>query len=138
MDKFQEALQQHKVNLTKSLSEFGEGHRLNRLHKEIDSNAADYEYYFNAGQQSQQAKVEELQKRVDSLEKAEFKLAQVKAILQNNPKLLESILIKKIEQALKGGCKHESDGSHLLSKPPKTKCKKCGEIYSADVLKGEG
>ncbi|EXR21469.1 hypothetical protein [Acinetobacter baumannii] len=45
---------------------------------------------------------EELQKRVDSLEKAEFKLAQVKAILQNNPKLLESILIKKIEQALKG------------------------------------
>ncbi|MGQ1157804.1 hypothetical protein ACT436_14435 [Acinetobacter baumannii] len=44
----------------------------------------------------------ELQKRVDSLEKAEFKLAQVKAILQNNPKLLESILVKKIEQALKG------------------------------------
>lgn len=130
MDKFQEALQQHKVNLTKSLSEFGEGHRLNRLHKEIDSNAADYEYYFNAGQQSQQAKVEELQnninllnealdikeqlnqklrgredelqKRVDALEKAEFKLAQIKAILQNNPKLLESILVKKIEQALKG------------------------------------
>ncbi|WGM25432.1 hypothetical protein [Acinetobacter pittii] len=52
--------------------------------------------------QHQQAKVEELQKRVDSLEKAEFKLAQVKAILQNNPKLLESILVKKIEQALKG------------------------------------
>lgn len=45
----------------------------------------------------------ELQKRVDALEKAEFKLAQVKAILQNNPKLLESILVKKIEQALKGG-----------------------------------
>lgn len=44
----------------------------------------------------------ELQKRVDTLEKAEFKLAQVKAILQNNPKLLESILVKKIEQALKG------------------------------------
>lgn len=47
-------------------------------------------------------RADELQKRVDSLEKAEFKLAQVKAILQNNPKLLESILIKKIEQALKG------------------------------------
>lgn len=52
--------------------------------------------------QHQQAKVEELEKRVDSLEKAEFKLAQVKAITQNNPKLLESILVKKIEQALKG------------------------------------
>ncbi|WP_258579372.1 hypothetical protein [Acinetobacter baumannii] len=57
---------------------------------------------FEAGQQSMQAKVEELQKRVDALEKTEFKLAQVKAILQNNPKLLESILVKKIEQALKG------------------------------------
>ncbi|MDA3537102.1 hypothetical protein MJ038_15210 [Acinetobacter baumannii] len=45
---------------------------------------------------------DELQKRVASLEKTEFKLAQVKAILQNNPKLLESILVKKIEQALKG------------------------------------
>lgn len=43
------------------IREFGEGHRLNRIHKDIDSNAADYEYYFNAGQQSQQAKVEELQ-----------------------------------------------------------------------------
>ncbi|EOF7535006.1 hypothetical protein ACK2JT_000258 [Acinetobacter baumannii] len=66
--------------------------------------------------QHQQAKVEELQtlytqqginmlklqKRVDALEKSEFKLAQIKAILQNNPKLLESILVKKIEQALKG------------------------------------
>ncbi|MDA3498418.1 hypothetical protein [Acinetobacter baumannii] len=85
---------------------------------------------YEAGQQSMQAKVEELQtqlslqrqrvkafeeeltssrnygdelqKRVASLEKTEFKLAQVKAILQNNPKLLESILVKKIEQALKG------------------------------------
>ncbi|MFP1028587.1 hypothetical protein ACLDZY_17700 [Acinetobacter baumannii] len=45
---------------------------------------------------------DELQKRVDSLEKVEFKLVQVKAILQNNPKLLESILVKKLEQALKG------------------------------------
>ncbi|UQS93240.1 putative DNA-repair protein [Acinetobacter phage Scipio] len=52
--------------------------------------------------QHQQAKVEELQERVDALGKAEFKLAQIKAILQNNPKLLESILVKKIEQALKG------------------------------------
>lgn len=65
MSEFKEALQQHKENLTKKLSQFGEGHRLNRMHKEIDSNAADYEYYFNAGQQSQQAKVDELQKRVD-------------------------------------------------------------------------
>ncbi|WP_455799082.1 hypothetical protein [Acinetobacter baumannii] len=85
--------------------------------------------------QTLQCKVEKLQKRVNSLEKAEFKLAQVKAILQNNPKLLESILVKKIEQALKGECKHESDGTNRLSLPPKTRCWKCGEFYSAHELK---
>ncbi|AMN02091.1 hypothetical protein ABTQ09_18165 [Acinetobacter baumannii] len=35
-------------------------------------------------------------------------------------------------------CKHESDGISRLSNPPKNKCKKCGEFYSADVLKGGG
>ena len=60
---------------------------------EIAENAWDY----------QQSKIDELQKRLDLLEKAEFKLAQVRGILQNNPKLLESILVKKIEQTLKGG-----------------------------------
>lgn len=53
--------------------------------------------------QAWKLKSDELQKRVDSLEKYEFKLAQIKAILENNPKLLESIIVKKIEQALKGG-----------------------------------
>ncbi|HHP6694090.1 TPA: hypothetical protein ACSE6T_001334 [Acinetobacter baumannii] len=87
---------------------------------------------YEAGQQSQQAKVEELQtlytqqginmlkmqKRVDSLEKAEFKLAQVKAILQNNPKLLESILVKKLEQALKGDQydEHRKKAEEAISK----------------------
>ncbi|EHU1903000.1 hypothetical protein A1E91_RS09570 [Acinetobacter baumannii] len=68
--------------------------------------------------QHQQAKVEELQKRVDYLEKAEFKLAQVKAILKNNPKLLESILIKKIEQALKGDQydEHRKKAEEAISK----------------------
>jgi len=105
MDKFEEALQQHKDNLTKNLAEFGEGHRLNRMHKEIDINAADYEYYFQAGQQSQQAKVEELQKRVDealkiiSQESEEIDLAEYRI----NGAFVDA---KKVEQALKG----ESDG----------------------------
>ncbi len=51
-----------------------------------------------------QTEVDELQKRVDALEKAEFKLAQIRAILENNPKLIESLLVKRLEQALKGGC----------------------------------
>lgn len=32
---------------------------------DIESNKSDYEYYFNAGQQSKQAEVDELQKRID-------------------------------------------------------------------------
>lgn len=83
---------------------------------------------FDAGQQSQQAKVEELQKqlidqgqrfneqsqrvkdlehkndelqnRVDALEKAEFTLARIRSIVSKN--LLESILIREVRQALKG------------------------------------
>ncbi|WP_151731126.1 hypothetical protein [Acinetobacter seifertii] len=42
----------------------------------------------------------ELQKRVDSLEKAEFVLARIKSIASK--RLLESILIKEVRQALKG------------------------------------
>ncbi len=105
---FDEAIQQHKDNLTKNLSEFGEGHRLNRLHKEIDSNAADYEYYFNAGQQAQQAKVEELQtlytqqginmlkmqKRVDAV------IIEIENMYLSGAIGFDTV--KKLEQALKG------------------------------------
>ncbi|HEO1771824.1 TPA: hypothetical protein VAM13_000114 [Acinetobacter baumannii] len=43
---------------------------------------------------------EELQKRVDALEKAEFTLARIRSIVSKN--LLESILIREVRQALKG------------------------------------
>ncbi|MCE6238355.1 hypothetical protein [Acinetobacter pittii] len=110
MDKFQEALQQHKDNLTKSLSTFGEGHRLNRMHNEIDSNAADYEYYFNAGQQSQQAKVEELQKRMDAVkglaqtlwEKSNEKHTQGKVWESKALGECADEILDVLEQALKG------------------------------------
>lgn len=82
------------------MDKFEEAWKQNRHVWESTKNLAKAMYL--SGQQSQQAKVEELQKRVDALEKAEFKLAQIKSILQNNPKLLGSILVKKIEQALKG------------------------------------
>ncbi|ENR4570903.1 hypothetical protein ACEVN9_002747 [Acinetobacter baumannii] len=55
---------------------------------------------FEGGQQSQQAKVEELQKQIDALEKSYFVLARIKSIASKN--LLESILIKEVRQALKG------------------------------------
>ncbi|EHU2404973.1 hypothetical protein ACRVDH_08740 [Acinetobacter baumannii] len=122
---FDEAIQQHKDNLTKNLSEFGEGHRLNRLHKEIDSNAADYEYYFNAGQQAQQAKVEELQQEnlrlaygntsyynqavkqneiIDELQKRVDKALELmqKPVIVGEPAKYVCARFKEIEQALKG------------------------------------
>ncbi len=87
---------------------------------------------YEAGQQSQQAKVEELQKRVD------------KALeLCKKGGALSACLAFRVEQALHGECTHESDGSYLLSDPPRTKCKKCGEFYfkalnpNNEVLRGQ-
>lgn len=58
-------------------------------------------YYNQAVKQNEI--IDELQKRVDSLEKAEFTLARIRSIVSKN--LLESILIKEVRQALKGeGC----------------------------------
>lgn len=51
----------------------------------------------------QQKRIDELQAKVDELEKSEFKLAKIKAIIRENPKILESILLREIKQALKGG-----------------------------------
>lgn len=50
------------------------------------------------GAQSRQSEVDELQKRIDALEKAEFKLAKVKSILEDHMKtnLLESIVVKRL------------------------------------------
>lgn len=82
--------------------------------------------------QHQQAKVEELQKRVD------------KALeLCKKGGALSACLAFRVEQALHGECTHESDGSFLLSDPPRTKCKKCGEFYfkalkpNNEVLRGQ-
>lgn len=55
---------------------------------------------FEGGQQSMQAKVDELQEQIDALEKSYFVLARIKSIASKN--LLESILIKEVRQALKG------------------------------------
>lgn len=69
---FDDALSNHKKVLTESLVNFNEGHRVRKIMLDIDSNSADYEYYFQSGQQSKQAKVDELQKRIDlALNKSE-------------------------------------------------------------------
>lgn len=71
----------------------------------------------------------ELQKRIDKALKIQDEFDD-----QDDVRLM----MYAVEQALKGECRHESDGTNRLSLPPKTKCKKCGEFYSTNVLKGEG
>lgn len=63
--KFEEALQQHKDILVKELIKLGKNRQAEFVVWDIEKNQVDYEYYFNAGQQSQQAKVEELQKKLN-------------------------------------------------------------------------
>ena len=65
MKSFDDALNEHKRLLTESLINFDEGQRVRKIVLDIDSNSADYEYYFQAGQQSKQAEVDELRKRID-------------------------------------------------------------------------
>ena len=67
---FDDAVTHHKNNLIENLSQFHEGYRVRGLLMDVESNKSDYEYYFNTGQQSQLAVIDELQKRIDdALEK---------------------------------------------------------------------
>lgn len=91
-------------------------------------------------------KNEKLQKRVDAISEVLEELQeQADVIRKRGQKFRDSnflasadmmdICIKEIEQALKGECKHESDGTNRLSLPPKTRCWKCGEFYSTHEVK---
>ena len=67
---FDNALNNHKRLLTESLVNFEEGQRVRKIMLDIDSNSADYEYYFQSGQQSKQADIELLEKEI--IETQEF------------------------------------------------------------------
>lgn len=62
---FDDAINNHKKVLTESLINFDEGQRVRKIMLDIDSNSADYEYYFQSGQKSKQAEIDELQKSID-------------------------------------------------------------------------
>ena len=57
---FDDALNNHKKVLTESLVNFQEGHRVRKVLLDVDSNSADYEYYFHLGQQSKQAEIDRI------------------------------------------------------------------------------
>ena len=94
MKSFDDALNEHKRLLTESLINFNEGQRVRKIMLDIDINSADYEYYFQAGQQSKQAEVDGLQ----------MKLSEDSRVLHNvidiERKKCEE-LQKRIDEAMK-------------------------------------
>lgn len=66
---FDNALSNHKKVLNESLVNFDEGQRIRKIMLDIDSNSADYEYYFQSGQQSKQGEVDKLQTEINELQK---------------------------------------------------------------------
>ena len=66
---FDDALNEHKRLLTESLVNFDEGQRVRKIMLDIDSNSANYEYYFQSGQQSKQGEVDKLQTEIAELQK---------------------------------------------------------------------
>ncbi|WP_151753048.1 hypothetical protein [Acinetobacter soli] len=111
MDNFEDVLNQHKEKARKVYAESGEGNLVNSAMREIESNCADYEYYFQMGQQSKQKRIDELQARVDAFKAQSEKLRECskscvynereKNILLSQADDIDQILGAK--QALKGG-----------------------------------
>lgn len=111
MDNFEDVLNQHKEKARKVYAESGEGNLVNSAMREIESNCADYEYYFQMGQQSKQKRIDELQARLDAFKAQSEKLRECskscvynereKNILLSQADDIDQIL--GVEQALKGG-----------------------------------
>jgi hypothetical protein len=65
MKSFEQVLDQEKNELTEALILFGEGKRLNKALADLEMNRPEFYRFYEAGQQSKQAEVDELRKRID-------------------------------------------------------------------------
>lgn len=123
---FWDALNEHKRLLTESLVNFNEGQRVRKIMLGIDSNSADYEYYFQSGQQSKQAEIGKLKSVIT---KQQIQMLQIQQSCSgcDSRDLLISELQKKIDDAI--NCLDKN-------KPPlKTNYKHA--INALSILKGE-
>ena len=67
---FEQVLEQEKNELTEALILFGEGKRVNKALADLEMNRPEFYKFYEAGKQSKQAEIVELQKRIDdALEK---------------------------------------------------------------------
>ena len=69
---FEQVLEQEKNELTEALILFGEGKRVNKALADLEMNRPEFYKFYEAGQQSRQAEIENLQKRVKELELINF------------------------------------------------------------------
>ena len=63
---FEKLLKQHKDALTDELVKLGKHRQVQLAEWDIERNETDYEFYFDGAWNAQQAKIDELQKRVDA------------------------------------------------------------------------
>ena len=113
---FEKLLKQHRDALTDELVKLGKHRQAQLVEWDIEQNESDYEFYFNAGWNAQQSKVDELTKQRDSFIKA-YEIEMDKSIeLQKRVDAALKMLsinrgfawmpesISQLEQALKGSC----------------------------------
>ena len=62
---FEQVLDQEKNELTEALILFGEGKRVRKALADLEMNRPEFYKFYEAGKQSLQAEIDELQKRVD-------------------------------------------------------------------------
>lgn len=62
---FEKTLKQHRDALTDELEKLGKHRQAQLVEWDIEQNESDYEFYFNAGWNAQQSKVDELQNKFD-------------------------------------------------------------------------
>ena len=93
---FEQVLEQEKNELTEALILFGEGKRVRKALADLEMNRPEFYKFYEAGKQSRQAEIDELQKRIDdALEKCytgirkqggEYYLELVEGILKGDEK----------------------------------------------------
>ena len=67
---FEQVLDQEKNELTEALILFGEGKRVKKALADLEMNRPEFYKFYEAGKQSRQAEIDELQKRIDDCIKA--------------------------------------------------------------------
>ena len=67
---FEQVLDQEKNELTEALILFGEGKRVRKALADLEMNRPEFYKFYEAGQQSKQAEIDNLKKRIDDCIKA--------------------------------------------------------------------